>query len=58
MSRAGGWAMGGLECAACHGGTSVAAGTIFDQTRTPLTVWSTACWLLATQKDGISAQSL
>jgi hypothetical protein len=50
--------MGGLECAACHGGTSVAAGTIFDQTRTPLTVWSTACWLLATQKDGISAQSL
>ena len=34
------------------------AGTIFDRTRTPLTVWFTACWLFATQKDGISAQSL
>ena len=34
------------------------AGTIFDKTRTPLTVWFTACWLFATQKDGISAQSV
>ena len=34
------------------------AGTIFDKTRTPLTVWFHACWLFATQKDGISAQSL
>ncbi|MGA2826575.1 MAG: hypothetical protein ABSF03_10675 [Streptosporangiaceae bacterium] len=34
------------------------AGAIFDRTRTPLTVWFTACWLFATQKDGISAQSL
>ena len=34
------------------------AGTIFDRTRTPLTVWFTACWLFATQKDGISALSL
>jgi transposase-like protein len=34
------------------------AGTIFDRTQTPLTVWFTACWLFATQKDGISAQSL
>ena len=34
------------------------AGTIFDKTRTPLTVWFTACWLFATQKDGVSAQSL
>ena len=34
------------------------AGTIFDRTRTPLTVWFTACWLFATQKDGSSAQSL
>ena len=33
-------------------------GTIFDRTRTPLTVWFTACWMLATQKDGVSAQSL
>jgi transposase-like protein len=36
----------------------VTAGTIFDRTRTPLTVWFMACWLLASQKDGISAMSL
>ena len=34
------------------------AGTIFDKTRTPLTVWFHACWLFATAKDGISAQHL
>ena len=34
------------------------AGTIFDRTRTPLTVWFTACWLFTTAKDGISALSL
>ena len=58
--HAGGWRLGDgrHECAACHGRTSVTAGTIFDRTRTPLTVWFTACWLFATQKDGISAQSL
>jgi transposase-like protein len=36
----------------------VTAGTIFDRTRTPLTVWFTACWLFASGKDGISALSL
>src|SRR5436305_14817625 len=58
--HAGGWRLadGRLECAGCHGRTSVTAGTIFDRTRTPLTVWFTACWLFATQKDGVSAQSL
>lgn len=45
-------------CAACGDRTSVTAGTIFDRTRTPLTVWFTACWLFATGKDGISALSL
>ena len=34
------------------------AGTIFDRTRTPLTVWFNACWLFATGKDGMSALSL
>ena len=38
--------------------TSVTAGTIFDRTRTPLTVWFTACWSFATAKDAISALSL
>jgi transposase-like protein len=58
--HAGGWRLGDgrFECAGCHGRTSVTAGTIFDRTRTPLTVWFTACWLFATQEDGISAQHL
>jgi hypothetical protein len=53
---AGGWRLGDgrYECAGCHGRTSVTVGTIFDRTRTPLTVWFTACWLFATAKDGIS----
>lgn len=55
-----GWSLGDgrFECTACHSRTSVTAGTIFDRTRTPLTVWFHACWLFATGKDGISAQSL
>src|SRR6516225_4355338 len=55
-----GWRLGDgrLECARCGSRTSVTAGTIFDRTRTPLTVWFTACWLFATAKDGISALSL
>jgi transposase-like protein len=55
-----GWRLsdGRLRCAGCGSRTSVTAGTIFDRTRTPLTVWFMACWLFATQKDGISALSL
>jgi transposase-like protein len=57
---AGGWRLGDgrFMCAACGHRTSVTAGTIFDRTRTPLTVWFTACWLFATAKDGVSALSL
>ena len=56
----GAWRLGDgrLMCAGCGNRTSVTAGTIFDRTRTPLTVWFTACWLFATGKDGISALSL
>ena len=55
-----GWRMADerFRCGACDGRTSVTAGTIFDKTRTPLTVWFMACWLFATQKDGVSAQSV
>ena len=55
-----GWRLGDgrFMCSSCGGRTSVTAGTIFDRTRTPLTVWFTACWLFATAKDGISALSL
>ena len=45
-------------CASCGGRISITAGTIFDRTRTPLTVWFTACRLFTTGKDGISALSL
>ena len=56
----GGWRLGDgrFKCAECGGRTSVTAGTIFDRTRTPLTVWFNACWLFASGKDGISALSL
>ena len=56
----GGWrrAMGASGAPGAAAG-SVTAGTIFDRTRTPLTVWFNACrWLFATGKDGISALSL
>ena len=58
--HAGGWRLadGRVECGDCSRRTSVTAGTIFDKTRTPLTVWFHACWLFATAKDGISAQHL
>lgn len=55
-----GWRLGDgrFECARCRARTSTTAGTIFDRTRTPLTVWFAACWLFASGKDGISALSL
>lgn len=59
-AHAAGWRLGDgrFMCAVCSFRTSVTAGTIFDRTRTPLTVWFTACWLFATAKDGVSALSL
>jgi transposase-like protein len=55
-----GWRLGDgrFMCSGCGGRSSVTAGTIFDRTRTPLTVWFTCCWLFATSKDGVSALSL
>jgi len=58
--QSGGWRLGDgrFMCAGCGSRTSVMAGTIFDRTRTPLTVWFAARWYFATGKDGISALSL
>ena len=58
--RGGGWQLGDgrIMCAACGHRTSVTAGTIFDRTPTPLTVWFTACLSFATAQGGISALSL
>lgn len=34
------------------------AGTLFDKTRTPLTVWFEAAWLMVSDKSGVSAAHL
>ena len=47
-----------LECAGCGFQTSVTAGTIFQDTRTPLPVWFRAMWWVTTQKNGSSALGL
>lgn len=58
--HAGGWRLGDgrFMCIGCGNRTSVTAGTIFDRTRTPLTVWFAVCWHFSTGKDGVSALSL
>jgi transposase-like protein len=47
-----------LECGGCARQTSVTAGTIFQDTRTPLPVWFRAMWWVTTQKNGTSALGL
>jgi transposase-like protein len=47
-----------LECAACGRQTSVTAGTIFQDTRTPLRTWFRAMWWVTTPKTGMSALGL
>ena len=45
-------------CATCKQQVSVTAGTIFQDTRTPLTLWFRAIWWVVSQKPGASALSL
>ena len=45
-------------CRSCSRRTSVTAGTIFHRTRTPLSTWFAAVWLVTSQKNGVSAQGL
>jgi transposase-like protein len=47
-----------LECVDCGCQTSVIAGTIFQDTRTPLPIWFRAMWWMTTQKNGASALGL
>ena len=42
-------------CASCGQQVSVTAGTIFQDTRSPLTVWFRAIWWVVSQKNGASA---
>lgn len=46
------------QCAACQRQTSVTAGTIFQDTRTPLTMWFRAMWCVTSTKTGTSALGL
>jgi len=43
------------ECAACRHQVSLTAGTILHNTKTPLTQWFWAAYLMSTDKRGISA---
>ena len=47
-----------LMCVARGNQTSLAAGTIFQDTRKPFTLWFRAAWWLATPKVGASALEL
>ena len=45
-------------CRACRYQATVTAGTIFQDTRTPLRLWFHAIWQIVSQKNGASAQSV
>jgi len=46
------------RCDACGRETSVMAGTIFQDSKLPLTIWFRAMWQVTSQKNGISALGL
>lgn len=54
------WAMTGGRwlCASCRKQVSVAAGTIFQDSKLPLMAWFRAMWQLTSQKNGVSAMGL
>ena len=54
------WPVGPLlfQCAGCDYKASVTAGTIFQGTRKPLTLWFRAMWWVTSQKNGASALGL
>jgi hypothetical protein len=47
-----------LVCAGCQYQLSLTAGTIFQDTRQPLTMWFRAIWWVTAQKNGASALGL
>ncbi len=55
-----GWttARGTMYCQECFRQTSLTAGTILHNSRTPIRKWFVAVWLLCTQKTGVSAKTL
>src|SRR5665811_1399709 len=49
---------GRMWCVGCSRRRSVTADTIFDRTRTPLTVWFSAAWHMVGPKYGVSVLTL
>src|SRR5205085_2893132 len=47
-----------LECSGCGYQASVTAGTIFQDTRQPLTLWFRAAWWVTSQKNGASSMGM
>lgn len=47
-----------VVCTACQHHSSLTAGTIFQDTRKPLTLWFRAAWFVTQQKSGASALGL
>lgn len=54
------WKMkkGIYRCKGCRRDISVTAGTIFQDTRTPMRLWFQAAWYIVNQKQGVSALGL
>lgn len=54
------WPIGSIlyECSGCHYQLSVTAGTIFQDSHKPLTIWFRAIWWVTGQKNGASALGL
>jgi transposase-like protein len=46
------------QCSACHHQTSLISGTLFEQTKLPLTLWFLAIYLVTQAKTGLSALAL
>lgn len=46
------------KCGSCSYQVSVTAGTIFQDSHLPLTMWFRAMWYITSQKNGMSAQGL
>ncbi len=47
-----------IVCSECGFQTTAIAGTIFEQTNKPLTLWYRAIWWMVAQKNGVSATGL
>ena len=47
-----------VRCAGCDYQVSVTAGTVFQDSRLPLTLWFRAVWWVTSQKNGVSAMGL